>query len=64
MYTKQKKEIEEKFNQVKAQLYQANNTVRSLSEECLRLQGEFRLISQLEKDLKTNTKSNEQQTNA
>ncbi len=50
MYTKQKKEIEEKFNQTKVKLDEVNLQVRQLSEELMRIQGEHRLILKLEID--------------
>ena len=50
MYKEKKQEIETKFNQTKAQLEQANLQAQNLAAELNRLQGEFRLISQLEKE--------------
>ena len=49
-YSEKKKKIEEKFNQVKGQLDQANQQVKGLTEEMLRLQGEHRAIEEMEKE--------------
>ncbi len=57
MYTKQKKEIEEKFNQTKVKLDEVNLQARQLSEELMRLQGEHRLILKLETDENNRTKT-------
>lgn len=55
-YEKEKKEIEQKFNQVKAQLEQSNQQSRQFAEELQRLQGEHRMIVKLEQEDKKEEK--------
>jgi predicted transcriptional regulator len=49
---KKKKELTDKFNELQAQKEEMNSNLKKVVEEQLRLQGEFRLLEELEKETK------------
>lgn len=60
-YSQRKKEIEKRFQEIQNQLTNLNNQAMALNQELLRLQGEYRLVVELERDetRQTNEKKKE-----
>lgn len=56
-YKTKKEELQKQFNSNSEQIKSFQQTIQQLAEENLRIQGEFRLITQLEKDENTGTEA-------